>query len=102
MKILSDNYLVKAYRNYSLRKNTPPILRKLYVSRTGSLSELERLYGRNNVRKQMYLDNLREKGSDFWELTREGEGYIEDFYKKQSIYQAVKSILFGMISKPFY
>ena len=102
MKILNGNYLVKAYRYYSLQKNTPPLLRKLYVARTGSLSELESSYGRSNVRRQIYLDNLREKGSDSWELTKDGQGYIEDIYKKQSIFQAVKSIIFGTLSKPFF
>ena len=101
MNILNKNQIVKTYRNFCLRKNTPPVLRTIYVDKKGNLSELVNMHGQENVDKQRYLSRIRNNGNDTWEITRDGKDDIKDFYKKQSPFKVLSSVIFGLMSK-FY
>lgn len=102
MKILNKDTIIKTYRNKSLRSSTPKILRTIYVERTGKISDLTRTHTQDKVEAQFYLNNIK-KGfdNDTWVATKEGKDTIETFYKKQSPFGVIKSIIFGVLAKPF-
>ena len=92
-------YMTQLYRRYSLRKDTPPILRTLYADRKGSLTELKQRFGEDEVRKNIYLGKIKTISDDTYQTTNNGIEDIQVFYKKQSPFQMIQSILFGILSK---
>lgn len=82
-----------------MRKNTPPVLRTIYVERKGNLSELTSQYGKESVNKQRYLSHIKDNGNDTWEITRDGKEDIKAFHKKQSPLEVLSSVIFGLIAK---
>ena len=92
---------IKICRQYSLRKDTPQILKTLYIDRKGSLSGLKQKFGEDEVQKNIYLGNIKELCNDLYQTTQNGIETIKTFYAKQTPFQMLKSILFGVLSKPF-
>ena len=104
MKIADiKNNSIKIYRQYSLRKDTPQILKTLYIERRGSLPDLEQRFGKDEIQKHMYLGNIKElfDDKDTYRTTNEGIESIKTFYARQTPFQLFKSVIFGILSRLF-
>lgn len=99
MKVMNKQYCVQRYRNYRLRKDTPEILRTLYVERQGNINDLTGRYGGEKVEEQFYLGHISKKTDGRWKLTKDGKEDIDVFHTKQTPLGVLKSILFGFLAK---
>ena len=81
MKVTDKSYLIKTYRNYRLKKETPNIIRTMFVERKGNFLDLLNKHGKDNVEAQLYLGHIVRKFDGNWELTEAGK---EDSYKTNS------------------
>jgi len=101
MKVTDKSYLIKTYRNYRLKKETPNIIRTMFVERKGNFLDLLNKHGKDNVEAQLYLGHIVRKFDGNWELTEAGKEDISVFHTRQTPFQYIKSIIFGSLAKLF-
>ena len=100
IQVLKNN-LIKTYRNNKLYKDTPQILRDIYINRQGSVSELKNKYGKENVENRFVCGYISSKSGNNWKITNTGKKDIEIFYSKPSLWESLVSIQFALLAKIF-
>ena len=97
MKVLkvNSNNLAEKYRNNRLYKHTPDIERYLYTKRSGSITELENKFTKEQIETAHILNKIKttgQNGNKIWEITKPELSDIRIFYKKPSFFDAIMSI----------